>query len=103
MPQRQLLQLDHNKTPLYYGIVGKDSLTPKQWVNRIDQMKIAHNWAEEAAYSNAMAALFDKAASWAEGLAFFKAPPTTWNDIAAAGAQPARKGLKSMFLHSSRR
>ena len=62
-----IIQFDHKKTPCFYGN-SKDTLTPVEWVARIDQMKTTQDWTDEQTFANAKGALFDVPAKWASFL-----------------------------------
>ena len=63
-----IVQIDHNKTPCFYGDLKLDSITALEWAARIDQMKVTHDWTEAQAFANAKNALFGIPARWAVNL-----------------------------------
>ena len=57
-----IIQIDQKKVPIFHGEPGKDGIEVREWTRRIDSMKAAFNWTEQATYENARAALFGYAA-----------------------------------------
>ena len=66
--QNPVMQIDQKKVPVFHAKPDKDSLTVIHWGARIDGMKDALGWSDEATYANASAALFGvaqrTAANW---------------------------------------
>jgi hypothetical protein len=58
----QIIQIDQKKVPVFHGEPGKDGIDIREWIRRIDSMKTAFAWMEQATYENARAALFGYAA-----------------------------------------
>ena len=61
-PANPVIQIDQKKVPVFYGEKDKDSLTVLNWCRRMDGLKTAFNWSDEATFCNATAALFGNAA-----------------------------------------
>ena len=57
-----VIQIDQKKVAVFYGEKDKDSLTVLARCKRMDGLKTAFNWSDEATFCNATAALFGKAA-----------------------------------------
>jgi hypothetical protein len=62
-PAGQIIQIDQKKVPVFHGEPGKDGIDIREWIRRIDSMKTAFAWTEQATYENARAALFGYAAT----------------------------------------
>ena len=61
-PANPVIQIDQKKVAVFYGEKDKDSLTVLNWCRRMDGLKTAFNWSDEATFCNATAALFGNAA-----------------------------------------
>ena len=61
-PANPVIQIDQKKVAVFYGETDKDSLTVLNWCKRMDGLKTAFNWSDEATFCNATAALFGNAA-----------------------------------------
>jgi hypothetical protein len=57
-----IIQIDEKKVPIFHGEPGRDGIEVREWTRRIDSMKAAFNWTDQATYENARAALFGCAA-----------------------------------------
>lgn len=52
-----------NRVPLFYGN-GKDAVTPKGWIAKLDRLRIANGWTDQAALSTGANALRDICEEW---------------------------------------
>ena len=57
-----VMQMDQKKVAIFYGELDKDSMKVQIWCDRMDAMKTAFAWSDEATFCNATAALFGNAA-----------------------------------------
>ena len=79
--QNPVMQIDQKKVPVFHAEPDKDSLTVVNWCARIDGMRDAMDWSNEATYANASAALFGVAQRTA----------TNWAILYKAEHGPTRK------------
>ena len=63
-----IVQIDQKKVPVFLGELGKDSLTVREWIRRVEAMKGSFGWSELEAFNNAHAALFGAAATIMQSL-----------------------------------
>ena len=57
-----VLQIDHKKVTFSHGEKDKDSMNVLTWCTRMDAMRTAFGWSDEATFCNTTAALFGNAA-----------------------------------------
>lgn len=63
-----LTQVDARKLPCFYGEPDRDSITPQEFINRVDMVKASQGWEDDQTYANVYTALYGKAGRWVQHL-----------------------------------
>lgn len=56
-----IVQFDQKKVPVYHGEPGKDTITVREWIRRMEGLRTTMDWTEEQTFENAQASLFGSA------------------------------------------
>ena len=100
-----MVRNDVSKLPLWFGVPSKDTITGRQWVQRVERAIVATGWNDDQTMSFVASSLRGEAHDWFQVLPRSNVNPAVWLEVRRAflnSYDPARTARTAVNIFEVR-